>query len=81
MARFILSYRGQGPKPAADVDRLVDEGGAKVVDSLPRMVLVEGEEARLRHLIEKLPDWTLSVERHYGVPDPHPSASKVKKRS
>lgn len=68
-ARFVLRYRGEGPKPDDDVAKVRELAGTVVVDSSPRMLLVESEPEPLRHLVDGLPDWVLDVERTYEVPD------------
>jgi hypothetical protein len=73
MGRFILRYRGAGPKPAEDVDRIHHWPHLRVLDdSSPRMLLVEGSPSDLEALVGSLPDWMVSQERTYRVPDPHP---------
>ena len=81
MSRFILSFTGEGLKPAEDVAQLSAEGHARIIDdSSPRMVLVEGPEHPLRVAVEKLGNWRLSIEHSgYELPDPHPGVGKVKK--
>ncbi|MDQ4068832.1 MAG: hypothetical protein M3203_05075 [Actinomycetota bacterium] len=68
-ARFVLRYRGEGPKPDADVARVQELAGAVVVGSSSRMLLVESEPEPLRDLVDGLPDWIMDVERTYEVPD------------
>ena len=68
-ARFVLRYRGEGPKPDDDVAKVRELAGTVVVDSSSRMLLVESEPEPLRHLVDGLPDWVLDVERTYEVPD------------
>ncbi|MBX6314519.1 MAG: hypothetical protein IRY99_16640 [Isosphaeraceae bacterium] len=79
MARFILRYRGQGPKPPEDVERLCRQGNATILDdSSPRMVLVEAPEDKLRSAVDQEPDWVISHERTYSIPSPFPSLDKAK---
>ena len=68
-ARFILRYRGDGPKPAGDVDRVRELPGAAVVDASSRMLLVESDPEALRRLVETLPDWVMAADQAYAVPD------------
>ena len=80
MGRFILRYRGQGPKPEGDVARLRSLPGASVIDaSSPRMVLVEAPEEPLRRLVEQTDGWVMSTERTYDLPSPHPSLDKARR--
>jgi len=68
-ARFVLRYRGDGAKPEADVERVRAVAGAVVVDSSPRMLLVESDAEPLQSLVEALPDWVMSPEQTFAVPD------------
>lgn len=73
MARFILRYRGQGAKPAADVARVKQCAGVTVLDaSMPRMLLVEGAKAKVRELAERLEGWVAAEEQTVRLPDPRP---------
>jgi hypothetical protein len=67
--RFILRYRGQGAGPEDVIARLGELQDAVVVDSTPRMLLVESEPEPLRRLVDGLPDWVMGVEQRYAVPD------------
>ncbi len=80
MSRFILRYNGKGPKPSDDVERLLAETKARVVDDSARMILVEGPEHGLRAAVDKLENWSLSAENQgYPLPEPHPGIGKVEK--
>jgi len=79
MNRFILRYQGEGSKPAEDVNRIRSLENIKVLDeSSPRMLLVEGAGARLKALVESMPEWVLTPQRMIPLPDPRP---KPRKRS
>ncbi|CAA9240053.1 MAG: hypothetical protein AVDCRST_MAG76-1726 [uncultured Acidimicrobiales bacterium] len=67
--RFVLRYRGSGPKPEADVARVSDLSDAVVVDSSSRMLLVESDAEPLQALIDSLPDWVMAPEQEYALPD------------
>ena len=67
--RFILRYRGQGTSPDDDVARVRELEEAVVVDSSPRMLLVEAEPEPLRALVDALPEWVMGPEQMYEVPD------------
>ena len=67
-ARFVLRYRGEGPKPPADVARVRDLAD-DVVDSSARMLLVESDDEPLRALVDSLPDWVMAPEQTFSVPD------------
>ncbi len=68
-ARFVLRYRGEGPKPDADVAKVRELADTVVVESSSRMLLVESDPRRLHDLVDALPDWVVDVERTYDVPD------------
>jgi hypothetical protein len=69
--RFVLRYRGEGPKPDADVARVRALPGAAVVDSSDRMLVVEvaTHPEPLRDLVAALPDWVMGPDQQYDVPD------------
>ena len=70
-ARFILRFRGQGSRPAADVAAIRDVPDTTIVDdSGARMLLVDGPEPELRAAVARLHDWELSPERTFERPDP-----------
>lgn len=68
-SRFVLRYRGEGAKPEADVERVRQLTDAVVVDSSSRMLLVESDPEPLATLVDDLPDWVMTPERSYEVPD------------
>lgn len=70
--RHILRYKGPGPKPDADVERIRALPDTIVLDDSSRMLLVESPEAKLRALIDSMPDWVMSPEQTFKLPDPHP---------
>jgi hypothetical protein len=79
MPRFILRYRGQGEKPAHDVEHLRGLKDTQVLDeSSPRMLLVEAPEATVRTAVDAMPDWIVSQERTYSVPRPSPILERAK---
>jgi len=52
------------------VAQVQELGGAKVVDSSSRMLLVEADDAgALRNLAGTLSDWILAPEQPYPFPD------------
>jgi hypothetical protein len=66
----VLRFRGDGAKPADDVERIRGLPEATVLDeSSPRMILVESHEQPLRELVDSLPDWVLAPEQAIPVPD------------
>ncbi|MGI9121120.1 MAG: hypothetical protein ACR2G7_13545 [Acidimicrobiales bacterium] len=68
--RFILRYRGSGPKPAADVERVRSLRGVTVLDdSAARMLLIECDERPPTEVAETLTDWVVAPEQTFAVPD------------
>jgi len=66
----VLRYRGEGPKPEADVERVRSLPDATMVDESPgRMMLVESDEGPLLELVESLPGWVAAPEQMIPVPD------------
>jgi hypothetical protein len=72
MKRFILRYKGSGPKPQEDVARIRGLPHTTVLDDAARMLLVTAPEAELRALMGSLPDWVMSAEKTLTLPDPRP---------
>jgi len=66
---FVLRYRGEGAKPAADVARVRALAHGILDDSSPRMLLVESDHEPLRALVDSMPDWVMAPEQTYTVPD------------
>ena len=72
MERYILRYKGPGPKPDADVERIRALPNTTVLDHSSRMLLVASPESKLRALIDAMPDWVMTPEQTIRLPDPHP---------
>lgn len=73
MDRFILRYQGKGSKPQWNVQQIRSLQNITVVDdSSPRMILVDAPEDELRALVDSMPDWVMSREKTYRLPDPRP---------
>jgi hypothetical protein len=68
-SRFVLRYRGDGPKPDADVARLEALADAVIVHSSARMLVVEATPQPLRDLVDTLPGWVMGPDMSYEVPD------------
>ena len=66
--RFVLRYRGEGPAPDDDVTKVAEVADA-VVDTAPRMLLVESDPDALHALVESLPDWVMAPEQGFPIPD------------
>jgi hypothetical protein len=73
MNRYILRFRGQGAKPAADVERIRSLPNATVLDDeSARMLLVEAPADELQTAMASLPGWVMTEERMILLPDPRP---------
>jgi len=73
MARLVLRYQGKGPKPQQSTEQIRSSDNIAIVDdSSPRMILVDAPEDELKVLVDSMPDWIMSPERTYHLPNPHP---------
>lgn len=75
-SRYILRYKGRGPIPAEDAERIRDREGVSLVDSTSRMLLVEGPREDLEELVGSSPEWVISEEKIVKRPDPRPEIRK-----
>ncbi len=76
MDRFIIRYKGNGPKPEEDVQRIRALPTATIIDDSPRMLLVAAPETELRSLIDSMSDWIVAPERTLKTPDPRPKPAR-----
>lgn len=67
--RFVLRYRGEGPKPKADIERVRRTNGATVIDETRRMMLVEADEEAIDALAGALSDWIVAPEGEMALPE------------
>lgn len=72
MKRYILRFRGQGVKPAADVEIIRSLPHVIVLDDTPRMLLVEAPPDELQTAMKSLPNWVMTEERMIPLSDPRP---------
>lgn len=73
MGRFILIFRGKGPKPVEDVKRFRALRNTTVLDeSSSRMILVEAPDAELKALVDTMPEWIITQEKTIQLPDLRP---------
>jgi hypothetical protein len=68
MARFVLHYGGEAPRPKDVVRRIRAISGASIVDDSDRLLLVDAPEAELRAVLEPHGDWSITPEKKYRVP-------------
>jgi hypothetical protein len=70
VSRYVLRYRGSGPAPRAELDRVRSDPRLHVVDESPRMLLVEASDADAESLRSELGGWLISEEQIYASIDP-----------
>ena len=76
MAGYILRFRGAGPIPAKDMERIRSLKGLNVLDSTSRMLLVDAPDDELKSLVDSMQEWVLSQERTVSRPDPRPKIAR-----
>jgi hypothetical protein len=81
MSRFIVRYRGKGPKPPAASDVARQAPGLRVVDQTSRMLLVEGPEEAVRSAFPSEEEWLIAPEQTYELPDPRPKVERPPSKS
>lgn len=80
MGRFILIFRGKGPKPIEDVERFRTLRNTTVLDdSSPRMILVEAPDTELKELVDTMLGWIIVQEKMIPLPDIRPMLDKKEK--
>lgn len=65
-----MRYRGNGPAPVAEIDRVRSDARLTIVDESPRMLLVETTDAAAESLRSELNGWLISEEQLYAQADP-----------
>ena len=68
-SRFILRYRGAGQLPDTDLRHIHNAIGVSVIDTTPRMLLVETDDDRAKSLGANLKDWVVSAQKLVRLPD------------
>jgi hypothetical protein len=69
MPRFILRYRGSGPRPDAALHQIRQLDEADVIADSDRMLLVDAPEKPLRDLMATQKDWIVTTEQFIPAPD------------
>ena len=69
MSRYILRYKAPGTKPQQDLTRIRETDGVNILDESPRMLLVEGDDEKIKSLRNQLSDWLVTPEVQISVPD------------
>lgn len=74
MARYVLRFTGQGPRPSSDVERICAVPGLAIIrDALPDALLVECSEGDLASRLVDLRDWAVETARTTTLGRPSPS--------
>jgi len=71
-SRFIFRFRGTGPIPSDDLERIRALPEVDIVDSTSRMLLLQATEEDVKSLASAMPEWVLSPEQTVSLPDPRP---------
>jgi hypothetical protein len=76
--RLILRFRGKGTAPLRDAQAVIRRQGLRVVDESPRMLLLEAGTSKKAtdDLRLALPEWIVSEEIRYALPNPPPKVSR-----
>lgn len=69
MARFILRFGGASTTTAEDIERILSSTTITVVDSSPRMLLVEADAETLAAVVRTIPGWKMFEEQTVPLPD------------
>ncbi|MFM8285015.1 MAG: hypothetical protein ACKOCW_15825 [Planctomycetaceae bacterium] len=77
MQRYVLRFTGQGSAPAADLKRISATAGVSVIDTAPRMVLVEASGLAGGRLADLLDGWVCVPETTVPLPDPRRRAQPI----
>lgn len=76
MSRFVLRFSGAGMAPVELARHLRSIAGVKVLDSSPRMFLIESAKPALEQMAEKLSGWQIVPESFTPLPDPRPKIGR-----
>jgi hypothetical protein len=78
MPRYTLHLPKSSDTAGGDVPAgLRSDPRVKVIDEMPRLLLIESSEEVAREWLDRMPGWKMRQERRANVPDPRP---KVKSR-
>ena len=70
--RYVLRFKGTGAPPAASREHIRALPDAAVLDETDCMVLIDADENVAERLKGALPDWSVTPERAFSLPDPRP---------
>ena len=74
--RFIFRFRGTGPIPSDELEKIRALPEVDIVDATPRMLLIEATDEDGQALMESMPEWVVSPEQTVTYPDPRPRVAK-----
>jgi hypothetical protein len=77
MPRYIFRYTGRGDPSQDDLAVIRDWPGVTVVDSSPRMLLIQAPVSVAAELAERLTGWVSTPEQKIPVPDTRPRVRPV----
>ena len=72
IGRFILRYRGKGSIPDEDLGRIRSLSDVQIIDSSPRMLLIEAPDDELKSALSSMSEWVVAKETLIPRPDPRP---------
>ncbi|MCW3052076.1 MAG: hypothetical protein JWN14_1246 [Chthonomonadales bacterium] len=72
MERYIVRYTKPQAAPSDDLHQVKSFPGVAVADATDRMVLIEASPETASSLASALPEWSVSAEQLYTIPDPRP---------
>lgn len=76
MERFILRFSGATEPSPGDIERIRSIANIRIIDSSPRMLLVEAPATALEGALSALPGWRLIREETVPLPDTRKKVSK-----
>lgn len=76
MDRFILRFTGTASPPPGEIQRIRSVANIRIIDSSPRMILVEASAEALERALGTLPGWRIVRERTVPLPDTRKRVSK-----
>jgi hypothetical protein len=72
MKQYIVRYTKSASAPQEEKDRVKSFPGVQVVDESSRMLLIQTSPETAAALDAALPDWAVSAEQEYTLPNPRP---------
>jgi len=72
MKQYIVRYTKSASAPQEEKERVKSFPGVKVIDDSPRSLLIQASQETAAALGAALPDWLVSAQQEYTLPDPRP---------